>query len=463
MRTDWGHVLDEGRGVVANYDTPVTLRQLFYRLVAAGLLSNTTSAYKGLSPRHRQPHITTGTFRDSRTAPPRRSSRDRRGTLPPDRARHADYQSRLDRTARQAHQVWLGVEKATMLTRNSDAWYGDRGLPVHSAARLTRRESYVEDVAEAVVAADGQPRCCCTGGLGPLRRGHPPRLERRAPATRSPLWSASRSPPSRSVGPALPEAPGKDTDPRRRLRSPSRATGAGGTGGARPERARAASTTTRRPLLGRVPHTTGCWPTKPATAHTSSEVGAMNGVPKPIRVGRVTHHVGEWFAQDDPRLGVSVDGSVLIDGFDGWIFRYVASLRPYPGIVRLVIEPRGDDPPGLINADFFRNIPLRDVCDLIAAVYPTAPPPSSSWHQPNDARRPKHRGHVRASTSSRQRWPRPHLLRATRGPVRRGSAQVGYPSPTADLIRELDLPDRTVRYYLARARALGLFDQPAEG
>ncbi len=158
MRTDWGHVLDEGRGVVANYDTPVTLRQLFYRLVAVGLLSNTTSAYKGLS-RVTADALWTGTVRDSRTARRHPAGTvvglSRRTRSPP------TAQYRLDRTARQAHQVWLGVEKATMLAQ-LDAWYGDRGLPVIALHGYTS-ESYVEDVAEAV-AADGDARCCCHAG-----------------------------------------------------------------------------------------------------------------------------------------------------------------------------------------------------------------------------------------------------------------------------------------------------------
>lgn len=52
MTTDrirWGQVLDEARAIVESYDTPVTLRQLYYRLVAAGLLPNVLPAYKRLS------------------------------------------------------------------------------------------------------------------------------------------------------------------------------------------------------------------------------------------------------------------------------------------------------------------------------------------------------------------------------------------------------------------------------
>jgi len=44
-----GAIPQQAAAIVRSYDTGVTLRQLFYRLVAAHLLPNTTTAYKGLS------------------------------------------------------------------------------------------------------------------------------------------------------------------------------------------------------------------------------------------------------------------------------------------------------------------------------------------------------------------------------------------------------------------------------
>jgi hypothetical protein len=46
---DWPALLERAADIVNSYDTLVTLRQLFYRLVAAQLLPNTTNAYKALS------------------------------------------------------------------------------------------------------------------------------------------------------------------------------------------------------------------------------------------------------------------------------------------------------------------------------------------------------------------------------------------------------------------------------
>jgi hypothetical protein len=45
---DWPDLLERATAIVSGYDTLVTLRQLFYRLVAAQLLPNSTNAYKSL-------------------------------------------------------------------------------------------------------------------------------------------------------------------------------------------------------------------------------------------------------------------------------------------------------------------------------------------------------------------------------------------------------------------------------
>lgn len=49
-RIAWDPVVAVAADVVRSYDTPVTLRQVFYRLVAAELIPNTHSAYKPFPP-----------------------------------------------------------------------------------------------------------------------------------------------------------------------------------------------------------------------------------------------------------------------------------------------------------------------------------------------------------------------------------------------------------------------------
>jgi hypothetical protein len=51
IRLDWPAILERAKAIVERYETGVTLRQLFYRLVAAVILPNTLVAYKTLSHR----------------------------------------------------------------------------------------------------------------------------------------------------------------------------------------------------------------------------------------------------------------------------------------------------------------------------------------------------------------------------------------------------------------------------
>lgn len=49
MRGEWGSVIDQVRQIAGEYDFPLTLRQVFYRLVATQVLVNTRSEYNQLS------------------------------------------------------------------------------------------------------------------------------------------------------------------------------------------------------------------------------------------------------------------------------------------------------------------------------------------------------------------------------------------------------------------------------
>jgi hypothetical protein len=151
-RIDWQPVVNRAAEIVLSYDIPVTLRQLFYRLVMEELIPNTRIAYQTLS---------------ARTAAPRRA-----GTFPPlfDRTRSilqpaywngpADAlaaltgQYRRERTAGQGTAVFLGVEKNALAGLLQD-WFDERGLPVlplggYSSEGLDR-------VVKERVERDGRP------------------------------------------------------------------------------------------------------------------------------------------------------------------------------------------------------------------------------------------------------------------------------------------------------------------
>ncbi|MFF5205729.1 hypothetical protein [Streptosporangium sp. NPDC000396] len=123
----WPDVVDRAREIVVGYDGDVTLRQVHYRLVAAGLIPNTLATYRGLSARLTQ------AWREDRfpglvdTLPRTQVPR----TWPDAGAFLADAPDwfRLDRTRGQEHAVYVAAEKDTLRLMFAD-WLADFGIPV---------------------------------------------------------------------------------------------------------------------------------------------------------------------------------------------------------------------------------------------------------------------------------------------------------------------------------------------
>lgn len=145
-RPDWPSLLTQAAAIVESYDTLVTLRQLFYRLVAAQLLPNTTNAYKSLS-RYTAEARRAGTF-------PALMDRGRMihrfPTFPgPGEARRwLQKIYRRDRTEGQSVSVYLGVEKAGIVEQLRE-WFGGLGVPVLALGGYGS-QTYVDDVIEDV-------------------------------------------------------------------------------------------------------------------------------------------------------------------------------------------------------------------------------------------------------------------------------------------------------------------------
>jgi hypothetical protein len=126
-RIDWGHVVEQAGDIVRSYDTSVTLRQLFYRLVSIQLIPNTTSAYKNLS-RQTAEARRNGAFPD--LIDRGRTIHEYAWWCSPEHAvRDALRYYRLDRTAGQDVSIYLGVEKAGMVVQ-LQSWFGDLGIPI---------------------------------------------------------------------------------------------------------------------------------------------------------------------------------------------------------------------------------------------------------------------------------------------------------------------------------------------
>jgi len=152
VRVSWAPIVDHAAAIVEGYDTGVTLRQLFYRLVADGTLPNTPSAYKSLS---------------RQTAQARRS-----GWFPAliDRGRvihrFQTFNSpgearswlgriyRRDRTEEQDVSLYLGVEKAGIVEQLT-TWFGDLGIPIVALGGYSS-QTYVDAIA-ADARRQGRP------------------------------------------------------------------------------------------------------------------------------------------------------------------------------------------------------------------------------------------------------------------------------------------------------------------
>lgn len=150
-RVSWPPVLEHAAGIVRSYTTGVTLRQLFYRLVADQTLPNLQTYYRRLSAMTAEGRRE-GTF-------PELLDRTSRIEVPISFASPADAEEwlrnlyRRDRTEGQPWAIVLGVEKAGM-SEQIEAWFGDPfGIP-HVALGGYASQTLADEVAGYILKAD---------------------------------------------------------------------------------------------------------------------------------------------------------------------------------------------------------------------------------------------------------------------------------------------------------------------
>lgn len=141
-RIQWPAVVEQAATIVNCYDTSVTLRQLFYRLVSAQVLPNTHSAYKTLSDRTARARRD-GTF-PSLIDRGRKIHRPTSWRSPQEIVTAARDGYRRDRTEGQGVSIYLGVEKAGMVVQ-LESWFGDLGVPILALGGYSS-QTYVDDI-----------------------------------------------------------------------------------------------------------------------------------------------------------------------------------------------------------------------------------------------------------------------------------------------------------------------------
>lgn len=144
-------ILAHAAEIVYGYDTGVTLRQLFYRLVADQSLPNTQNYYKTLSARTAEGRRD-GTFPDLLD----RTSRIEEPITFTDPDDGLDWLRKLYRHDRQQGQpahIWLGVEKVGM-SAQLDSWFTDPlGIP-HIALGGFASQTLCDQVRRRIEADD---------------------------------------------------------------------------------------------------------------------------------------------------------------------------------------------------------------------------------------------------------------------------------------------------------------------
>lgn len=149
---NWNAILEHAAAIVNSYSTRVTLRQLFYRLVADQTLRNTRSEYGQLSAKTAQarrdgwfPQLMDRTREIERLYPLFTSTDE---ALEWVKGRY-----RRDRTEGQEYSIYLAVEKAGIVNQLNE-WFGyPFGIPILPLQGYSS-QSFVDEVVEDVYSQD---------------------------------------------------------------------------------------------------------------------------------------------------------------------------------------------------------------------------------------------------------------------------------------------------------------------
>lgn len=209
----WPPIITRAAEIVRSYDTPVTLRQIFYRLVAEQLIPNDTNAYKVLSSPSAEARRA-GTFPDLTDR-----GRSIHGGPGVDMSPREwlewvarDYRRQVDEG--QPSAVFLASEKATMVEQFT-AWTAEYGTRVVAVSGYSS-QSYVDEVARSAAGLRSTGRRTVLLYLG----DHDPSgedIDRDFIERTGDVWDERRRlalTPALINRHALPQAPGKPTDSR---------------------------------------------------------------------------------------------------------------------------------------------------------------------------------------------------------------------------------------------------------
>lgn len=162
-RLSWPAIIEEAARIAQSFDTLVTLRQLFYRLVSASLIRNSTPTYATLSAR-------TAAARREGGFPKlidrgRSIHRFQTYASPEAALRETRECYRRDRTEGQDVSIYLGVEK-NGIVEQLESWYGDLGVPILALGGYAS-QTYVDDVRADIERQDRRAVLIYAGDFDP--------------------------------------------------------------------------------------------------------------------------------------------------------------------------------------------------------------------------------------------------------------------------------------------------------
>jgi hypothetical protein len=143
---DWNTILVRAAEIVKSYDTGVTLRQLYYRLVTEGLFPNRQQSYKTLSMKTAQARRE-GWF-PSLIDRTREIEQYRTFESPSHALSWLNKIYLRDRTEGQPWSIYLGVEKHGLTTQLM-SWFAPLGIPIMALGGYSS-QTFVDEVAKHV-------------------------------------------------------------------------------------------------------------------------------------------------------------------------------------------------------------------------------------------------------------------------------------------------------------------------
>lgn len=163
MILKWEPIVERAAEIVSSYGGGVTLRQLFYRLLSESILPNTNSAYKQLSSKTAKARRE-GWFPGlvDHTREIRQSSS---WTSPHDAMQDFVRWYERPRTEGQEYAIYLGAEKATMLSQ-LDSWFSRLGIPI-ILFRGYGSQTYLDEITAHWHADEREPILIYAGDLDP--------------------------------------------------------------------------------------------------------------------------------------------------------------------------------------------------------------------------------------------------------------------------------------------------------